>query len=557
MTRCAKFPVGGSGMTTLEVPGYSQLEEIGAGGFAVVYKATQDAVGREVALKLLHSGSADEDTVRRFERECRAVGSLSWHPHIAAVLDAGFASDGQQYLAFELLSGGSLEDLLEREGSVDWKLAVDYMIQTADAVAAAHGEDVLHRDIKPGNILLDRLGKAKLADFGIAQMRDGTKTNTGIITATIAHAAPEVLNGERASKLSDVYLLGSTLFELVVGEPPFGRASGGDFFAVIKRIGTEPPPRLEERAAAPQALGDVIERAMAKLPHERYESAATFGQALRQVQRAGADALTPMPFADLESATRAEAATPGDVVEQVEPVGVAEETLPAEAEESARDEPAGQEVSPAAEAALAPEPEPRPDTVVIAADDRSLVGHPPPTASSTVNRSPWIGWAAGLLLLAGLGAGGWLLIGGNGSGGPSDRPGAVSPVEVLQTEAQFGMTGELAIDGDLSTGWLSPDRPDGHEIVVGFGELVELSEVIIHAGPDPDSGELNQSRGLGPVVLRFSDGETERLDLDPDLTVQTVDLAGRATSSLGIRSLSPGVQPIALRELEFTGVGAP
>lgn len=279
-----------------EIEGYDDLEVIGQGGFAVVYKARQQSVGRDVAIKLLTDPSPDDDLVRRFKRESRAVGALSWHPNIAAVVDAGSTAHGQAYIVFELLSGGSLEERIEN-GPMPWPEAVSSMIQVADAVEAAHRADVLHRDIKPANILLDRLGVAKLGDFGIASMQDGNKTETGVLATTIAHAAPELFDGKPASPATDVYALGSTLHTLVTGAPPFAPADGERIGAVISRIAIEPPPRPDP-TRIPEQVAQVIAHALAKQPQYRPRSAADFGHALQQVQRELGERVTTMPVAD-------------------------------------------------------------------------------------------------------------------------------------------------------------------------------------------------------------------------------------------------------------------
>lgn len=286
------------------VTGYSDLVPLGDGGFATVYGATQDAVGRRVALKVLRQTRRDELSVARFERECTVVGELSWHPHIAALLDAGFAEDDRHYLVFELVPGGSLADRIAASGPLAWPEALEVGVQVADALAAAHEAGVLHRDVKPANILIDRLGSAKLADFGIAQVRDERRTLAEQFAASLAHAAPEVVSGAGASEQSDVYMLASTLFELIAGHPPFGRHREGGFFAMVRTIISESAPRLDEVAACPRPLADLIERCLAKEPGQREPTARDFGLALRSLQHRAGSLPTRMPFVDARSVTR-------------------------------------------------------------------------------------------------------------------------------------------------------------------------------------------------------------------------------------------------------------
>jgi len=279
-----------------EIQGYTNLEIIGRGGFAIVYKATQVSVGRDVAIKLLVDPAPDDDLVRRFQRESKAVGALSWHPHIAAVVDAGATATGQAYIVFELLAGGSLEDRIA-ERPMPWPEAVAAMIEVADAVEAAHRAEVLHRDVKPANILLNRLGVAKLGDFGIASVQDGNKTETGMLATTVAHAAPELFNGEAASEATDVYALGSTLFTLVAGAAPFSPGPGERIGTTISRIAYEAPPATP---SIPENISAVIAHALAKQPQYRPRSAGAFGQALQQAQQQLGLRVTTMPVTDAE-----------------------------------------------------------------------------------------------------------------------------------------------------------------------------------------------------------------------------------------------------------------
>lgn len=282
----------------IQIAGYDSFEVIGRGGFAVVYKARQISVGREVAIKVLSDPMPDADLIRRFERESKAVGALSWHPNIAAVVDAGTTLQGQGYIVFELITGGSLDDRLA-SGPLPWVEALPAMIQVADATEAAHREDMLHRDIKPANILKSRIGDAKLADFGIASMQDGTKTEAGMLATTVAHAAPELFDGAPSSRATDVYALGSTLHNLVTGRPPFTPTDGERIATIIKRIATEPPPRPDPANVPPQVAA-VIAHALAKQPDFRPRSAVAFGKALQQVQRDHGLPVTPMPVGDKE-----------------------------------------------------------------------------------------------------------------------------------------------------------------------------------------------------------------------------------------------------------------
>src|SRR5690349_22233201 len=151
------------------IPGYEVERELGRGGFAVVYRANQPKLRRTVALKVLTNvDPSDEDAKRRFEAECQAIGSLSWHPHVVTVYDAGQTEEGLPFLAMENLPSGSLQAKLADHGPAPWEEVLRVTVQMCDALGAAHQAGILHRDIKPANVLTSRIGDYKLADFGIA-----------------------------------------------------------------------------------------------------------------------------------------------------------------------------------------------------------------------------------------------------------------------------------------------------------------------------------------------------------------------------------------------------
>jgi branched-chain amino acid transport system substrate-binding protein len=267
--RVARFPI---------VPGFTIVEQLGRGGFAVVYRATQDQLGRQVALKILVGTEFDEEDHRRFRRECRALAEISWHPNVVQIFDAGVTDDGQPFLAMELMTGGALR--LPNGQKMPAATVRKVGIEIADALHAAHLAGILHRDVKPDNILLDRVGNYRLADFGIAGVADGTRTGTGLFSGTIAFLAPEVLLGERATEASDVYSLGATLHTLLSGIPPFARASDSNVAASLNRILHEEPASVVT-VGAPSDLAEAVQRAMAKDPTARFANASEFASALR------------------------------------------------------------------------------------------------------------------------------------------------------------------------------------------------------------------------------------------------------------------------------------
>jgi serine/threonine protein kinase len=284
---------------TPTIPGYRNLDEIGRGGFALVYRGEQIALRRTVAIKVVSGLDVDPSRLRRFERECAAIGSLSSHPHVVSVYDAGTTIEGLPFLSMEYLPEGSLADRLKKKGPLDPDDVIEIGIQLCGALAAAHNSDVLHRDIKPENILVGGQAQVKLADFGIAFVADTTShTATGTMVGTVKHSAPEVLGGSRATVASDVYSLGSTMFALLTGTAPFWRASDESAMPAMLRATRDPLPDLREHGVPP-AFAAVIEQACAKNPADRYPSAAAFGAALQGIQPQLGDSVTPMQTSEV------------------------------------------------------------------------------------------------------------------------------------------------------------------------------------------------------------------------------------------------------------------
>ncbi len=248
-----------------------ELEElVGTGGMSSVYRAHDRLLERDVALKVLHPQfTADTDYVERFRREARSVARLS-HPNIVTVIDRG-EQDGRQFIVFEYVRGENLKTLLQRVGPLPEEEAVRLALQIARALGFAHDNGLVHRDVKPQNVLLNGDGQAKVTDFGIARSLDvGGLTQTGTVMGTSDYIAPEQARGSQVDAQSDIYSLGAVLYELLTGEVPF---PGDNFVAVALRHINEPPPSVRERRpdVSPR-LDAVIRRAMAKEPRDRFGS---------------------------------------------------------------------------------------------------------------------------------------------------------------------------------------------------------------------------------------------------------------------------------------------
>lgn len=263
--------------------GYTDLDLLGRGGFGAVYSAYDGAVGRTVAIKLIDT-ELDEDAQRRFERERRALAALPPHPNIITMYAISRTGSGRPFFVMELAEGGSLR---RQTGHLAWPEAFTIGVQLAGALETAHRAGVIHRDVKPENVLLGRYGDAKLGDFGIATLASGGATTTAAVTATLSHAAPEILSGDPAGPASDVYSLASTIFTLIVGAPPFSGGPGG-MPALIARIANQPAPSLVEHGI-PEGAAAVIASALSKRPTDRPATAERFGRDLaHQVGTTGA-----------------------------------------------------------------------------------------------------------------------------------------------------------------------------------------------------------------------------------------------------------------------------
>ena len=251
---------------------YELKNVVGTGGMSSVYCAHDTLLERDVALKILHEHyGEDDDYVERFRREARAAAQLS-HPGIVTVIDRG-EQEGRQFIVFEFVDGETLKDVVEREGPLPVRRALELGLQIGRALSFAHEQGLIHRDIKPQNVLLNGDGRAKVTDFGIARSLDAVgHTETGTVLGTSHYIAPEQARGERVDAQTDVYSFGVVLFELLAGEVPY---DGDNFLTVAMRHVNEPVPSLlERRPDCPLRLATLVERCLAKSPADRPESMA-------------------------------------------------------------------------------------------------------------------------------------------------------------------------------------------------------------------------------------------------------------------------------------------
>jgi eukaryotic-like serine/threonine-protein kinase len=253
---------------------------VGAGGMGQVYRARDRVLERTVAVKVLTAASTDDlELVARFSREARAAAALN-HPNIVAVFDSG--ADGDlQYLVMEYVEGQSLAGLLRREGLLGPRRVAEIGRQVCQALAAAHAAGLVHRDITPGNVLVDPAGLVKVADFGIAKLAAATTMTGDEVLGTAAYLAPEQAQGRPVDGRSDLYSLGCVLYALLTGAPPF---AGDSPVAVAARHVTEQPtPPSHHNPRVGPALEAVVLTALAKEPADRYQSAAAMAQDLERI----------------------------------------------------------------------------------------------------------------------------------------------------------------------------------------------------------------------------------------------------------------------------------
>ena len=268
-------------------PRYKNPHRIGHGGMGEIFRAEDEVLGRTVAIKVLAERYSRDESVRaRFTREALAAARLSSEPSTVTIFDVGEWHD-RPFLVMEYLEGGSLADRL-KAGRPTPAQSIRWLEEAAEALDAAHRHGVVHRDVKPGNLLLTNDGAIRVADFGIASAAGMVSlTVTGTVLGTAGYLAPEQASGERATAASDRYALGVVAYELLAGSRPFESESVTAEAAA--HVHAEIPP-ISERADLPRELDPVFERALAKSPADRFETSAQFVDALREGLRGGATA---------------------------------------------------------------------------------------------------------------------------------------------------------------------------------------------------------------------------------------------------------------------------
>ena len=271
---------------------YRVVRHIANGGMAGVWEAHDELLGRAVAVKVLASHLSEDSRARaRFSREARAAAGLSSHAHVVTIYDVG-EHDGRAFMVMELMRGGTVGERLKAGRTIADDTALRWLREAAGALDAAHDAGVVHRDIKPGNLLLDDHDRLAIADFGIARLAmEDQLTATGQVLGTASYISPEQAVGEAATPASDRYALAVVAFELLTGERPFG---AGHFAAQARAHVEDRPPLATERdPSLPQGVGAVLERGLAKAPDDRWESAGAMVEALGRAMGSSRPATEP------------------------------------------------------------------------------------------------------------------------------------------------------------------------------------------------------------------------------------------------------------------------
>jgi hypothetical protein len=430
---------------------YTVTERIGDGGMAIVYKAYQESLNRYVALKVLRDELArDQQFVARFRQEALGAANLD-HPNIVHVYDAG-AANGKYYIAMSYVDGGDLKGLIH-QGAIEPDRAVAITIQLAEALDHAHKQGLIHRDVKPSNVLMTRDGRPLLTDFGIAkalyESRQLTRTGTSI--GTPEYMAPEQAQGLPPDGRTDIYALGVVLYEMLAAKVPFCTDTP---VATMYMHVHEPPPSLRQvQGAVPQWLEDVVCKALAKNPDDRYATAGLFAAALRQGQesmRAAAWGATAAP----DAPTAMGPAVAGAAAAAARRKGTPPPAGPPRTPTPSSDLPTA--VGPTAGRTPAPSGTPTPAEAIAAVGAAGAIGRaatPAPVGKKRPKALIPILIAAIALLIIAVSASAALLLGGG-----DDTPAIVTVIVDPDTPTADDLGGAVdeATDTPTATGEISP-----------------------------------------------------------------------------------------------------
>src|SRR5512140_3191403 len=279
---------------------YRILGELGRGAMGTVYRALDPLIEREVAIKTLHPNLPADvvaEVRQRFLREAKSAGRLN-HPNIVTIFDVG-EQDGVAYMAMELLEGRSLQQILAESSRLPFQTIAEIVAQIADALDRAQQLGIVHRDVKPANIVISASGHAKLTDFGVAYVPASTMTQTGTMIGSPRYMSPEQVLGLPIDPRSDIFSLGVVLYEMLAGRAPFVRPGDSTIFPLINRIAAEPhPPVTQLDSSIPAAFEVILCKALAKKPEDRYQRAGEMAADLRNMRSLGPSSVASAPAND-------------------------------------------------------------------------------------------------------------------------------------------------------------------------------------------------------------------------------------------------------------------
>jgi serine/threonine-protein kinase len=475
---------------------YRVLSRIGSGGMADVYLAEDELLTRQVAVKVLqHRFVEDQEFVERFRREASSAAGLS-HPNVVAIFDRG-SWNGTYYIAMEYLQGRSLKRLVREHGALDPEAAMDITIQVLLAASFAHRRGVVHRDIKPHNVILSDEGRVTVTDFGIARAGASDMTHTGSIMGTAQYLSPEQAQGQPVSAASDIYAIGVLLFELLTGRVPFDGESA--VAIALQHLSSEPPAPSSVNPAVPSVLDPVVLRALAKDPADRYRDAREFIDALEGARSAVVAAKVPGRYAP--ALTAGAAAGAAAALAAATPLYASHGGAPP--------------ASPPAAVALVP-PADTSHVLGLAAPAAAADASPEEPDDDKRRRRRW--WAAGAAVLAAAGLAAALLL-------------ISSPAEVT-VPALIGQSETLAV----------------HKLkVLGLAPTVRQASSVI----EPAGTVLAQSPTVGTVVRKGSRVYVTVSTGPANVAVPSVvgKSQGEAVKQLRGRLLVPVVQAQASRRV--------
>lgn len=538
--------------------GKYKIEEIlGRGGMAEVFRAKQEKLDRDVAIKLMYPFlAAEENFVKRFQREARAMAGFD-HPNIIDVYDFD-VHQNRYYIVMQYISGGTLKnylsDLALKGRKMPLAQAIQYVLEIADALSYAHSFGMIHRDIKPGNIMLNTRGHAVLTDFGIAKMVTGTRhTATGAMVGTPAFMSPEQGMGKPGDERSDIYALGVVFYNLVTGKLPFDAET--PIALVMMHISQDPPPPSEANPLLPPAIENVILRMLAKEPNDRYAQATDLARDLSAaVMKTGDERLmTEVPAALLRERHTPPAGktlktydleeSDSETVSLVpEPVGSSTEVYqpnaPAGATEIVDDFDSLMDMATGSQTAGRPHAAPAPLA--------------PPAASGGGRKIPWWGWALiALLLLGGGGSGAYAIFGGGGDEvaevtqtpesvaevviEPSDTPEPMDTAEPTATSTVPPTDTPLPTRTSTPTATPTPTIDPTAAFLDACSPTFDLVNAYTYNNPRSKAAPVNSTFTLNWIILN-----TSTCPLPAGLQLQWVDGESFAAQSATALDSAPG-----------------